>query len=536
MHQVLITEPLAEEAVALLEEHAQVDVRERLSPEQLQEAIGAYEGLIVRSATQVTEPLIRAGKRLRVIGRAGIGVDNIDLEAATRQGIVVVNAPAGNTVAVAEHTIGLMLALARHIPQANAALCQGRWEKRNLTGVELRGKMLGIIGLGRIGSAVAQRAKGLEMEVIAHDPFVSPERAAREGVRLVGFEELLRSADFITIHTPLTERTRHLFNAETLALVKQGARIVNCARGGIVDEAALAEALAEGRLAGAALDVFEQEPLTGGPLLGNPHVILTPHLAASTEEALLTVSLEVAKQVLDVLQGKLPHHPVNAPFLAEEEMEGLGPYLDLAQRLGSFYAQLAGNNLVRLELIFGGDIAERNVDLLRAAILVGLLGSISDEPVNLVNATMIAKSRGVLLVEQRTPEAANLTSLITLRVQTTRGERIVAGTVMRGEPHIVRIDDFWLDFVAAGHLLVSEHIEQPGIIGRMGMLLGENGINIHFVQVGRLGRGARGVMVVGIDDPLPSPVLAQVHRLPSIRWARTVELPQRAFDPNVASG
>ncbi|MGQ9733398.1 MAG: phosphoglycerate dehydrogenase, partial [Candidatus Zipacnadales bacterium] len=511
MKCVLVTEPLAHEALVLLREEVQVDVREGLAQAQLAEIIEGYEGLIVRSATRVTEALIRTGKRLQVIGRAGIGVDNIDLDAATRRGIVVVNAPAGNTIAVAEHTIGLMLSLARHIPQADAMLRAGRWEKKNLTGVEVRGRILGVIGLGQIGTAVARRAIGLEMEVIAHDPFVSVDRAAREGVRLVTLEELLRTADFISIHAPLTDRTRGMIDAQALTLVKPTARLINCARGGIVDEAALVEALESGRLAGAALDVFEHEPLTDSPLLRNGRVILTPHLGAATEEAQLSVALEIAKQVLDVLNGLPPHYPVNAPFLASEELEELGPYIDLAQRLGSFYAQVAGNNLVRLEMTYGGDVAERNTELLRAALLVGLLSSISEEPLNLVNATVIAQSRGLMLVEHKTPQAENFAGLITLRASTTQGERVLAGTVMRGEPHIVCIDEYWLDFVAEGLLLVSEHIEQPGIIGRMGTLLGNAGINISFVQVGRRQRGGPGVMVLGIDDPLSPEVLAQVH-------------------------
>ncbi len=530
MKKVLVTEPLAVEAIALLREVVRVDERERLGAAQLLEIIGEYEGLVVRSGTQVTETLIRAGRRLQVIGRAGIGVDNIDLEAATRRGIIVVNAPSGNTVAVAEHTIGLMLALARHIPQADATLRAGRWDKKHLTGVEVRGKILGIIGLGQIGTAVARRAIGLEMQVIAHDPFVSVERAAREGVRMVPLEELLTSADFISIHTPLTDRTRGLIDAKALALVKPTARLINCARGCIVDEAALADALAKGKLAGAALDVFEHEPLGDSPLLHNNHVILTPHLGAATEEAQLSVALDIARQVLDVLQGRPPHYPVNAPFLAPEELETLGPYIDLAQRLGGFYGQMAGNNLVRLDITYGGDVAERNTALLRASLLMGVLSAISEEPLNLVNATMIAQSRGLMLAEHKTPEAANFASLITLRAFTTQGERVLAGTVMRGEPHIVCIDNYWLDFVAEGLLLVSEHIEQPGIIGRMGTLLGNAGINISFVQVGRRQRGGPGVMVLGIDDALPPEVLAQVHQLPSIRSAHVVELPKRAFD------
>ncbi len=531
MKRVLVTEPLAEEAMRALAEHVQVDSRPGLSEQALVEAIGDYDGLVVRSATQVTAEVIRAGKRLQVIGRAGIGVDNIDLAQATRRGIIVVNVPSGNTIAVAEHTIGLMLALARHIPRSDAGLRAGRWEKRGLTGIEVRGKVLGLVGLGRIGTAVAQRAAGLEMQIIAYDPFVSPERAARAGVRLVDLEQLLRTADFISVHTPLTERTRHLIGAEALALVKPTARLINCARGEIVDEAALLAALESGRLAGAALDVFEQEPLgPDSPLRRCDKAILTPHLAAATEEAQLAVSLDVARQVWEVLEGLPPRAPVNAPFLDPEALAELRPYLELAERMGSFYAQMAGNNLVRLDLTYGGDVADKNVELLRAALLIGLLCSVSEEPLNLINAAMVAESRGLALTEHRVPEADNFAGLITLRVLTTQGERVLAGTVMRQEPHIVRIDDYWLDFVAEGLLLVSEHVEQPGIIGRMGTILGEAGINIHFVQVGRRQRGGQGAMVLGIDDALSEQALGQVLQLPSIRSAHLVSLPACAFD------
>ena len=524
MKKVLVTESLSSGAYEILQCACQLDVRDGLSHAQLLDIIGEYDGLVVRSSTRVDAALIGAGKRLVVIGRAGVGVDNIDLQAATRRGIIVVNAPTGNTIAVAEHTIGLMLALARHIPQADAALRAGRWDKKHLTGIEVKDKTLGIIGLGQIGTAVAKRAVGLEMEVIAYDPFASVERAARLNVRMVSLEELFANADFISVHTPLTERTRGLIDAQALSRMKPTVRLINCARGGIIDENALLEALQQGKIAGAALDVFEHEPLGNSPLASNPRVILTPHLGAATEEAQINVALDVARQVLEVLQGKPPRYPVNAPFLSPEEMEKIGPYLDLAQRLGSFYAQMAGNNLVRLDITYGGDVAEKNTDLLRAALLMGLLSKISEEPINLINATIAAANRGLSIDEHKTAEAANFTGLITLRAFTTQAEHTLAGTVMRAEPHIVCIDDYWLDFVAKGLLLVSEHTEQPGIIGRMGTLLGVAGINISFVQVGRRQRGGPGVMVVGIDDTLSPEALAQVHQLPSVRSACVVAL------------
>jgi D-3-phosphoglycerate dehydrogenase len=530
MKQVLVTEPLASEALDAIGERVDVDVCLDSSPEQLLAIIGGYDGLIVRSGTQVTADLIQAGNRLQVIGRAGIGVDNIDLAAATRKGIVVVNVPSGNTIAVAEHTIGLLLGLARHIPQGDASLRDGRWDKKYLTGVEVRGKTLGLVGFGRIGSAVAHRALCLEMQVIAHDPFVSPERADREGVRLVSLDELLRESDFISLHTPLTAQTRGLIDAEALAKVKSTARIINCARGGIVDEKALLDALQAGQLAGAALDVFVHEPLPEGPLTDSDRVILTPHLGAATKEAKLAVSMEVVRQVADILEGKLPRSPVNAPFLAADELADLRPYLDLARRLGCFYAQIAGDNLVRLDLTYAGDMAARNTDMLRSALLVGLLSSVTDEPLNLINAAMVAQSHGIKLTEHKTGEAQDLGGLLTLSAQTTRGERVIAGAVLRGEPHILRINDYWLDFVAEGLLLVTEHREQPGIIGRMGTLLGDAGINIHFVQVGRQARGGPGVMVLGIDDALTPEALDEICRLPSVRTADIVDLDLCAFD------
>lgn len=522
--KVLVTEPLAREGLEVLRQHLDAHVMEEIDPHHLIEVIGDYEALIVRSVTQVTAAVIEAGRKLRVIGRAGTGVDNIDVEAATRRGIMVVNAPEGNSVSVAEHTIALMLALARHVPQADVSLRTGRWEKKRLAGVEVRGKLLGIIGLGRIGTAVARRAIGLEMEVIAYDPFVPVDHASRSGVRLVSLEQVLREADFISIHAPATDLTLGMIDSQKLALVKPTAYLINCARGGIVDEGALATALAEGRLAGAALDVFAQEPPTESPLLRSEKVIVTPHLGASTEEAQRSAALDVAEQVIAILRGEPARYPVNAPFISPEEMAELGPYVNLAERLGGFYARIAADNLQGLELAYSGEVAEHNTTLLTAAAIVGLLSPISEEPVNLINARLVAKGRGWVVTERVSPAGENFASLVTLRASTTAGERLVAGTVMRGEPHIVRIDDFWLDFVAKGYLLVSEHIEQPGILGRMGTLLGEAGVNISFVQVGRRERGGSGVMVLGLDDPVTPELLQEIMTLPSIRSARVVNL------------
>ena len=524
MFRVLVTEPLAQAGLDVLNRHAEVELMDQLGPVELADVVGDFDALVVRSRTKVTSEVIEAGSRLRVIGRAGTGVDNIDLDSATRHGVVVVNAPNGNSVAVAEHTLGLMLALARHIPQGDSSVRLGRWDKSALMGTEVRGKVLGIIGMGRVGTAVASRAAGLEMEILAYDPFISTGHAARLNIRLVPLDELLRSADFVTLHVPATSLTLGLIGARELSLMKPTAMLVNCARGGIVQEDALLDALEQGRIAGAALDVFSREPLNDERFLANKRLILTPHLGASTAEAQSSAALDVAEQVVAVLQGEAPRYPVNTAALSPEEMIEVGPYIDLAQRLGSLYAQVATGNLVGLELGYSGEIAKHETQLVKAAALVGLLSHTADETVNLINAEMVASERGIEVSEHRQPSAENFTSLLTLEAATTEGTRSLVGTVMRGQPHLVGFDGFWIDSVLEGRLLVSEHIEQPGIIGRMGLMLGEADVNISFVQVGRRGRGGHGVMVVGVDDAISEELLARVMTLPSIRTAWLVTL------------
>lgn len=522
--KVLVTEFLAQPGIELLRESCRVAVQPSLPPAELLRTIGDYDGLIVRSRTKVTAQLLAAAPRLAVVGRAGTGVDNIDLDAATRRGIVVVNAPASNIVAAAEHTIGLMLCLARHVPQADASMRTGHWDKQSLMGTELRDKVLGLIGLGRVGSAVASRAKGLEMRVIAYDPFVSPQRGAQLDVAMVGLDELLSRSDYVSLHAPSTERSRGMIGARELARMKLTARLINCARGDLVVEDELIRALTQGVIAGAALDVFIGEPNISEGLRGCPNLILTPHLGASTQEAQGGAALEVARQVADVLEGRPPRYPVNVAALPPEELAFLQPYLNLADRMGRFYAQFVEDNLTHLQMTFAGDVAEHDTSLISAAALAGMLSEASEEPVNVINAGLIARERGLVVSEVRTSRAQDFAGLITLQAQTTAGEHGLAGTLIRGHPHIVRIDQYWLDFAADGLLLVSEHMEQPGIIGQMGTLLGEAGINISFVQVGRQERGGHGIMVVGVDDPLSDETLAQVMTMPSVRSARLVRL------------
>jgi len=458
--RVLVTESLSQEGEDILAQHAAVDVRTGLDEDTLCEVIGGYEALVVRSGTQVTARVIEAGKRLQVIGRAGTGVDNVDVEAATRHGVIVVNAPTGNAIAVAEHTVALMLALARNVPQADSSLKAGRWDKKKLGGVEIRGKILGIIGLGRSGSAVAKRALGLEMSVVAYDPFVTQDYAGRVGVGLVSFEDLLSDSDFISLHTPVTKQSRGMIGERELSMMKPTLRLINCARGELVDEDALLRALESGEIAGAALDVFSVEPPQDSPLLQHPSVIVTPHLGASTQEAQRNVAVDTAEQVVAVLNGELPRYPVNAPPLSVEELAELSPYLELGERLGAFYAMVAADNLSGLELSCSGEVSERDTTLITASILVGLLAPVAEEPVNRINAPVIAQERGWIISERKSAASENFTSLVTMTVETSSGQRLVAGTVMREEPHIVRVDDYYLDFVNLSSW-AGRHAEVP---------------------------------------------------------------------------
>lgn len=526
MTEILIAEPLAQEGVDLLSKSGRVTSAVGASASELPRLIQSADGLVVRGKTRVTAGLIAAAPRLKVIGRVGTGVDNIDLEAATLRGVVVVNAPYGNTVSVAEHTLGLMLALARHIPEAGQSMRAGRWEKSAYEGTQLRGKTLGLVGLGRVGAALARRALGLEMKVQAYDSFVTPERAAQMGVAWVTLDELLASSDFVSLHLPDTEQTRGMIGPRALAIIKQGAYLVNCARGSLVDETALLSALDSGRLAGAALDVFSREPLPDCALLHHPRVVLTPHLGGSTREAQRDSALDVARQVLTVLEGGVPEYPVNAPALSAEERSTVGPYLDLAQRLGRFYAQWSGNHVQSLEVVCCGELAGQRLDLVASALLVGLLSERAEEGINWINAQWAARERGIAFATRLEPGTlpSGWSNWIELRVQTDGQVRTVMGAVLRGEPHIVQVNGYWLDFAARGMLLVSDHREAPGILGRMGTVLGDAGVNIHFVQVGRQERGGAGLLVMGLDDPLTPAVLDQVLTLPSIRSARMVRL------------
>lgn len=505
MPRILVTDPIAQDGIAILQPHAQVDVRIGLKGQELLDAIGDYEALVVRSETKVTADVIKAGTKLQVIGRAGVGVDNIDVPAATERGIVVVNAPTGNTVSAAELTIGLMLAMARNIPQGHAFLKQKQWRRSELVGFEVRNKTLGVVGLGRVGTEVAKRAIGLEMKVLAYDPFVSNEHAGKLGVELGSFEDVLKRSDIITIHTPLTDVTKSLVGAKEIALCKPGVRFINAARGGIIEEQALADAISAGHVAGAAVDVFVQEPATEGPVIDSPKTVVTPHLGASTEEAQTNVAVDVAEEIVAVLRGMPARYAVNTPLVSAEAMKAIAPFFPVATMCGNIALQLSEGQLAEVHIYYEGEIAEHDVAPLKAAVIGGLLQSVSEERVTLVNASLVAQSRGLKIIEQMGPSRENYNNLITVEARTSAGSTVVSGTLMRGQPHIVQVNGYWLDVEvgSAAYLLFCENLDRPGRIGAVGTLLGNADINIAFMQVGRNKPRGTALMVLGLDEPAP---------------------------------
>jgi len=523
--RILVAEPLAAEGVELLRSRHTVDERIGLSPAELCAVIGEYDALVVRSQVQVDAELIAAGTRLVVVGRAGVGVDNVDLDAATRAGITVVNAPTGNTIAAAEHTLALLYGLARRIPAADASVRRGEWRRSQFTGTELRGKTLGIVGLGKIGQSIAPRARAMEMTVIAADPYVSSETAAHLGVELVPLERLLERADVVSVHVPLTRTTRGLIGQAALARMKRGALLLNVARGGVVDEAAVSEALTTGQLGGAAVDVFEHEPPAGSPLLEAPNTILTPHLGASTAEAQVAVAEEVAAQILDVLDGRPARYAVNAPLLTPETAAAIAPYLPLAETLGRFLAQLARRAPRTLTVEIAGEPAAFDGSPLVAAVLRGLLGQATTERVNLVNAAALAKARGISIVERKLADAAPWSALLTLTAETGPGETTtVAGTVAAGEERIVRLDDYRLDMEPAASMLITRHQDRPGTVGRIGLMLGEADVNISAMHLARSAPRADAFMILALDDEVPAHVADAIRAHEAVLDLWTVRL------------
>ena len=513
--RILVAEKVAPEGLALLRERHEVDERIGLSPAEYRAILADYDALVVRSQVQVDAAMIEAGKRLVVIGRAGVGVDNVDLEAATRAGITVVNAPTGNTIAAAEHTLALLYVLARRVAAADASVRRGEWKRAEFSGVELRGRTLGIVGLGKIGQAIAQRARAMEMTVIAVDPFVSAEGAALQGVELVDLGAVLERADAITVHVPLTRQTRGLIGAAEIGRMKPGAFLLNVARGGILDEAAVADGLRSGHLGGAGIDVFENEPPVGSPLLDAPNTVLTPHLGASTAEAQVLVSEEVAAQLLDVLEGRSARYAVNAPLLTPETAQAVAPYLPLAEILGRFISQFSRTGIRRLTLEIGGelarDLAGQDAAPLTAAMLRGVLEGSTTERVNLVNAAALAKARGISIVERKSPDAEAWSSLLSLTAEGDGTTTTIAGTVANGEPRLTRLGEHRTDMAPSRVMLVTRHHDRPGTMGKIGSMLGTADVNISAMHLARSEPRADALMILALDDDV-SPAVAQAIR------------------------
>jgi D-3-phosphoglycerate dehydrogenase len=525
---VLLSDTLNAQGVGVFRRYPQleVDVKTGLKPAELAEIIAPYHGLVVRSATHVTREVVERADSLRVIGRAGVGVDNIDLEAATRRGIVVMNSPLGNSVTTAEHAISMMMALARHIPTANAAVRAGRWERSKFVGIEVSNKTLGVVGLGNIGRIVAERAIGLRMKVIGYDPILTREAAARIGVEMVTLEQLYRRADFITVHTPLTPDTRSLIGAAAFAAMKPGVRIINCARGGIVDEQALADALESGKIAGAALDVFvEEPPPKDHPLLRFDQVIATPHLGAATDEAQIQVAIDIAQQIADFLINGVISHSVNMPALSPKELETLGPHLRLAERLGRLAAQLIAEPPAQITVGLGGEAAGLKAEPITAAALKGLLSGFLDQDFNYVSAPFIARERGISVTESRSRETTDYVNTLTLSVRTAGGVHEVAGAVIGNRGlRLVRIDGYRVEAVPEGYFLMLHNRDVPGVVGAVGSMLGQAGINIAGLELGRDRAGGMALSLVEVDGAVPAAVLERLKTIPAIVSATLLKL------------
>jgi D-3-phosphoglycerate dehydrogenase len=525
--RVLIADSIADEGIRFLEEHADVTVSNGLNDISAWQALADAEAIVVRSATRIGADVLAAAPKLRVIGRAGIGVDNVDVDAASRRGIVVVNAPASVVTSAAEHTIALMLALLRHIPRAHASVAAGHWDRKLFVGTELRGKTIGIVGLGNIGAEVARRLAAFDVRLIAFDPYIGEEYAARLGIQLKPLDALVELADVITIHVPLTASTRNLFGCEQFNRMKPGCRLVNCARGGIIDESELVLALADGRVAGAALDVFVDEPPTNPGLLGSDRVVLTPHLGASTEEAQIAASVEVAQQVVAVLAGQPVRYAVNAPAILPESLAALGPYLALGEKLGFILAQMADGPIASIEITYSGEIAELDVAPVRSAIVKGILLPASPEHVNLMNALLLARNRGLQIVEARsTTPHGTYANLLSLRIRTTDGfARELAGTAIGTEGHLVGVDSYRVDVLLSdGYLLFVQNTDQPGVVGKIGTLLGNGDVNISSMQVGRIRPRGEAMMILAVDEPLSPALLQRLLAESPIRAARLVKI------------
>lgn len=518
--KVLVSDNLGEAGIRMFQqaEGIDVDVKTGLSPEALEEIIPAYDALVIRSATKVTESLLEKASGLKVVGRAGIGLDNVDIPAATKRGVVVMNTPSGNVVTTAEHAIAMMLALTRNIPEGTATLKQGHWEKKRLQGREVFNKVLGVVGFGKIGSIVADRARGLKMQVVVYDPFVNPERIEKEGFKSVSFDELLEISDYITVHVPKFDETRGLLNKETFAQMKDGVMIVNCARGGIVNEADLYEAITSGKVAGAALDVFETEPPGDSPLFETGRVVCTPHLGASTKEAQTNVAVAVAEQIIDYLKNGTIVNAVNVPSVTGELLKKVGPYLNLGDCMGGLQAQLSRAPLKEVVVEYMGEFDGLDLTPVTTAVLKGILAPIVKDDVNFVNAPAMAKERGVKVIETTSTESSDYLNLIRVHAVTTEKTTVIAGTIIgKEDPRIVKIDKFRLEMIPSGDMALIHNIDRPGSIGEIGSTLGRYGININRMQVGQEEDGKRNIIFLTTDTPMPGEVIEALRALDSVK-------------------
>ncbi len=526
--KILISEPLGEGGLDVFknEPRLKVDVRIGLKADELKKIVADYDAIIVRSGTHLTKDIIQEAKRLKVIGRAGVGVDNVDLEAATKQGVIVMNTPEGNTISTCEQTVSLLMAVARNIPQAHASVKRGEWKRSQFIGTELNQKVLGIIGFGRIGREVAHRANAFGMRVLAHDPFISKENLRQLGAEFVDFDALIKASDFITLHIPLTEQTKNIINEKTFILMKKGVYIINCARGGLVDEKALYQAIKSGKVKGAAVDVFEKEPPEKNPLLELEQVVVTPHLGAATQEAQENVGISVAQQVVDALLERGIRNAVNLPSVDFETMKLLKPWLVLAERIGSMHGQLFGGSYREVSIRYGGEVTHFNIAPLTIAVIKGLLSPICSATINYVNAPTIAKERGITVNESKTTQAEEFTTFISVEVTMDHQKNLIMGTLFGNqEPRVVRINEFFLDAIPKGDVLVIHNEDQPGVVGAVGTILGKNKVNIAEMTLGRVVKGKKtlAMTVINTDDAVPPHVLTELKAFHPIIDAKVIK-------------
>ncbi|MEW6354689.1 MAG: phosphoglycerate dehydrogenase [Planctomycetota bacterium] len=525
--RVLICDTLPEDAVEILQSAGiETICKTGLSPDDLKKEVQSVEGVIVRSATKITADVIAAAENLRAVARAGAGIDNIDVDAATKRGVIVMNTPGGNTRSTAEHTIALLLSLSRNIPQANTSMREGKWDRKSFTGAQVSEKVLGVIGLGRVGYDVAKCAVGLDMKVIGYDPYIDRQKARDLGIELAADpKEIYPKADYITVHTPMTPETEGMIGEKEFAIMKKGVRILNCARGGIIDEGALYDAIRSGKVAGAALDVFVEEPPTDRRLIDLPQVICTPHLAASTEEAQIQVAQQAAAQLADALLDRGVRHAVNLPSLDLKEAERLRPYIALAEKMGMLQIQLAPGRIRAVEITYSGEIAKGDVTMVTASYLAGLLRPMFDQPINMVNAPLMAQSRNITLTERKSESARGFANLIQAEIETADGIRSTQGTLFgRDSIRIVSIDDYHVEIVPEGHVLVIFDVDRPGLIGNIGTILGRRAINIARMTFGRQEAGGRAITALNVDSPVPATVLKEIEAIDSVYTAHLISL------------